>query len=319
MQVGQAEDHALRSGVTCITSDAPFVAAVDVRGGAPGTRETDLLAPDRLVDRVDALVLSGGSAFGLDAASGVVAGLLADGRGWPVGARRIPIVPAAILYDLGNGGDKDWTTSPYPDLGRAAYARAGAEMAQGSVGAGTGASAGRMKGGLGTASQSLPNGATVGALVAANPIGTATVPESPAFWAAPWEIDDEFGGHPLPNPLPAIGPSAIKPVGGIRPLGQTTIAVVATDMALTKPAALRMAVAAQDGLARAIQPAHTPFDGDLVFAMATGRRPAPKDPAEALWLGHAAACCLARAIARAVFSATARPGDSLPTWRTLWG
>ena len=315
--VGNAEDAALRSGVTVLTADAPLTASVAVMGGAPGTRETDLLAPDRTVQAVDALVLAGGSAFGLAAAEGVSEGLRAAGRGFAVGPVRVPIVPAAILFDLLNGGDKGWEENPYPGLGRAALEAASADFALGTAGAGTGALTGMLKGGLGSASLMLTNGVTVGALVAANPIGSATTPGERHFWAAPFEIGDEFGGLG-PDPRAGLGRSlesrkhsAFATQAG----ANTTIAVVATDAALSKPEAHRVAVAAHDGIARAVVPAHTPNDGDLVFAAATGARTLTGDGLGLAEIGHAAALCLARAIARAVYEARPEPGDLLPAWR----
>jgi D-aminopeptidase len=313
--VGQAQDARLRSGCSVLLGTTPFTAAVQVMGGAPGTRETDLLAPDRLVQQVDALVLSGGSAFGLDAASGVADGLRAMGRGFAVGDQRVPIVPAAILFDLLNGGDKGWTTNPYAALGRAALGAAAADFALGTHGAGYGAMTGRWQGGLGSASAVLDSGHTVGALVAVNALGSVTVGEGPQFWAAPWEIGDEFGGLGLP----ATFPPPDDPLPRKRMGEATTIAIVATDAALTQAQAQRMATAAQDGMARAIVPSHTPLDGDLVFAAATGAR-AMQDPLrDTFQIGHAAACVLARAIARAVYLATPLPDFPQPAWAGVHG
>lgn len=304
LRVGNAEDARLKSGVTVLTADAPFACGVHVMGGAPGTRETDLLAADKMVQAVDALVLSGGSAFGLGAAEGVMAGLRAAGRGFAVGAARVPIVPAAILFDLLNGGDKGWEESPYPALGRRALDAAGRRFALGTAGAGTGAATAQWKGGLGSASAVLEDGTTVGALVAVNALGSVTAP-SGQFWAAPWEMGEEFGGLGLGGPFDAgHEPTPQKRLGEA-----TTIAIVATDAALDKAGLTRMAVAAHDGLARAILPSHTPMDGDLVFALSTGKRAG--DPFR---LGHAAACVLARAVARAVFEATPAPNDRQPCW-----
>ncbi len=312
--VGSAEDLRVKTGVTVVTGDAPFAAGVAVMGGAPGTRETDLLAPDKLVPAVDALVLSGGSAFGLAAADGVMEGLRAAGRGHPAGGALVPIVPTAILFDLANGGAKDWAESPYPALGRVALEAAGAEFALGTAGAGTGATTGGHRGGLGSASLRLPSGATVGALVAVNALGSAVVPGTRHFWAAPFEICGEFGGLG-PTPAPPDPAATFRTKADLAIGRATTIAVVATDAALDKAGATRLAWAAHDGMGRAIVPAHTPFDGDLVFAAATGRRPAPTGPLEAIALGHAAALCLARAIARAIYEATPLPGDPYPAWR----
>ncbi|RXV70219.1 peptidase T4 [Roseovarius sp. A46] len=314
LRVGNAGDARLRSGVTVLAADAPFTAGVHVMGGAPGTRETDLLAPDRAVQQVDALVLSGGSAFGLDAASGVAEGLRDMGRGFAVGDVRVPIVPAAILFDLLNGGDKGWSDNPYKALGRTALADVSEEFEIGSTGAGTGATTATLKGGLGSASVLLPDGSTVGALVAVNALGSATVGAGPHFWAAPFEIDGEFGGLGLAQGFgdPMQAPTKLAHHAN------TTIGIVATDAALTQAQCTRLATAAHDGLARALLPSHTLMDGDLVFAAATGARPAPDLAAQVL-LGHAAACTMARAIARAIHAARPVPGDLLPTWSERFG
>ncbi len=308
--VGNAADERVKTGVTVLSAEAPFVAGLHIMGGAPGTRESDLLAPDKLVQEVDALVLSGGSAFGLDAASGVADALRAAGRGFAVEGQRVPIVPGAILFDLINGGDKEWDENPYKRLGRQALAAAGADFALGSVGAGAGATLADLKGGLGSASLVLESGLTVGALVAVNAVGGVTRGPGGHFWAAPWEMGGEFGGL---GDGAGFDPGAL-PATKLGARQATTIAIVATDAALTQAQATRMAVAAHDGMARAIHPAHTPHDGDLVFAAATGAR-ALQDPAmDPLLLGHAAAICLARAIARGVYEARPAPGDILPCW-----
>ncbi|MCQ0971382.1 P1 family peptidase [Paracoccus sp. TK19116] len=312
LRVGNAADGRLKSGVTILTGDAPFAASVHVMGGAPGTRDTDLLAPDKLVPAVDALVLSGGSAFGLAACDGVMAGLAAAGRGFAVGAARVPIVPGAIVFDLLNGGDKAWDDNPYPALGRAALEAAEQDFAIGTHGAGTGALTGWLKGGLGSASAILDSGHTVGALVVVNALGSPTVGETRHFWAAPWELDDEFGGIGLPDRFPA----ATEPTPGKRLAEATTIAIVATDAALDKAGLQRLATAAHDGMARALVPSHTPFDGDLIFAVSTGAR--PLDPAtDPYGLGHAAASCMARAIARGVHAARPADRDLQPCWSSL--
>ncbi|MGI9394212.1 MAG: P1 family peptidase [Boseongicola sp.] len=311
LSVGQASDEALKSGVTVVVGDEPMVAGVHVMGGAPGTRETDLLRPDATVDRIDALVLSGGSAFGLAAATGVSDALAAAGRGFPAAGHVVPIVPAAILFDLANGGDKNWAENPYPALGRNAYEARGHDVGLGSAGAGTGATVADLKGGQGTASAVLPTGGVVGALVAVNALGQVTVGEGPHFWAAPWEEAGEFGGG---------GPAASMP-DGVRikagDMENTSIAIVATDLKLSKSDATRVAIAAHDGIARSIVPSHTPMDGDLIFACSTGQRvPEAQDIA---MLGHAAATCLARAIARGVYFATPSERDPFPTWRQKFG
>lgn len=312
LRVGNAQDTTLKSGTTVVVGDAPFTASVAVMGGAPGTRETDLLAPDKSVAAVDALVLSGGSAFGLDACSGVVDGLRSDGRGFRVGAAQIPLVPGAILFDLLNGGQKDWTENPYRALGLAAYHAATPEFEIGTIGAGTGALTSMLKGGLGTASLQLPDGSTVAALVAANPVGAVTTPGDRHFYAAPFEMGAEFGGIG-PDPASGLGLSReSRKMNAMSARANTTIAIIATNATLTKAECHRVATAAHDGIARACVPAHTPNDGDLVFALTTGARPA----ADVLLTGHAAALCLSRAIARAVYEATPAKNDIMPCWRT---
>lgn len=318
LRVGNAEDAALGSGVTAILFDAPAVASVDVRGGGPGGRETDLLDPAMTVERADAIVLAGGSAFGLDAASGAQAFLRAQGRGFVVGTARVPIVPAAIVFDLLNGGDKGWDRyPPYRELGYAAAERAAQEFALGSAGGGLGATTATFKGGLGSASALTREGVTVGAVVVVNAVGSATLGEGPWFWAAPFEQGAEFGGRGFPPVLPADA-LAVRTKGGA--LANTTIALVATDAALSKPQARRLAVMAQDGLSRALYPVHTPLDGDTVFAAATGVRPLA-DPLYGLAeLGAAAANVLARAVARGVYEATALAfAGAQPAWRDRFG
>jgi L-aminopeptidase/D-esterase-like protein len=316
LKVGHAQNDALKSGVTVLTADAPFTASVSVLGGAPGTRETELLAPDKSVAQVDALVLSGGSAYGLDACSGVVAGLRDRGRGYRIGDAIIPLVPGAIIFDLLSGGDHNWIDTPYPALGRTAFEAATTNTPIGTIGAGTGAMTAMMKGGLGTASLTLANGITVGALVAANPMGSVTTPGDRHFWAAPYEIDGEFGGLG-PDPASGLGRTLeSRKQTAVRERANTTIAIVATDASLDKAQCQRVAIAAHDGIARACVPAHSPGDGDLVFAVSTSARPMTT-PSDLALIGHAAALCLTRAIARGVFAATPAPNDLLPTWTQL--
>jgi D-aminopeptidase len=310
--VGNADEAGVASGVTAIVFEAPAVASIDVRGGGPGTRETALLDPAQTVQGIDAIALSGGSAFGLDAGSGVQAWLAERGRGFAVRTARVPIVPGAILFDLLNGGDKAWGRfPPYRELGYAAAARAGSDFALGSSGAGLGATTVNLKGGLGSASATC-GGFTVGALAAVNAVGSAVIGGGPWFWAAPFEQEAEFGGRGFPWPLPD---GALAPVTKGTPQASTTLAVVATDATLTKAGARRLAIMAQTGLSRALYPVHTPLDGDVVFAAATGRKPAP-DPVALSELGTAAANCLARAVARGVHEAAALPFlGALPAWR----
>jgi L-aminopeptidase/D-esterase-like protein len=318
LRVGNAEDHRIKTGTTVLVGDKPFRASVDVMGGSPGSRETDLLSPEKLVDGVDALVLSGGSAYGLDAASGVSDGLRAMGRGFVYADLTIPIVPAAILFDLAGGGDKNWNINPYRELGAQALANAGEDFELGTAGAGVGATTAGLKGGLGSASLVLPSGHIVAALVGANPTGAVTVADAAHFWAAPFEIDDEFGGlGPYPEPV-SFAKSAKVKRDYLSEISNTTIAIVATDADLTKTQLKRLAVAAQDGIGRAVSPAHTLVDGDLIFSVSTGAKPIADPIFDVMTIGHAAAVCLTRAIARAVFLATPAEGDWFPTWREKW-
>ncbi|MDB5506245.1 MAG: Peptidase, family [Devosia sp.] len=319
LRVGNSGDERIKTGTTVLVADRPFVASVDVMGGSPGARETELLAPDKLVSAVDAIVLSGGSAFGLDAASGVADALLKQGRGFAVGPVTVPIVPGAILFDLINGGDKAWADNPYKALGIAALADARAEFSLGSFGAGIGSLTANLKGGLGSASLVLRSGHTVGALVAVNATGMVTAGDRANFWAAPFEMDGEFGGlGTWPHPIPFLESSRTKR-DYANGLTNTTIAIVATDAVLSKADCKRLAVAAQDGIARAASPSHALVDGDMVFSVATCERPVADPIVDVMHLGHAVAVCLARAIARAVYLATPAPGDTLPTWQQLYG
>jgi len=322
LRVGQAEDAAARTGVTVILADDRAVGAVDVRGGGPGTRETDALAPENMVDEVDAIVLAGGSVYGLAAADGVTAVLGAAAKGYRLavapGVPPSPIVPAAILYDLANGGAKGWgETPPYRDLGVAAARGAGTRFALGTAGAGFGAMAGRLKGGIGSASVVGEDGFTVGALAAVNSFGSVVAPGGRSFWAAPYELGGEFGGLGSTGLVAAPDDWGLSK-GAAAGRTNTTIACVATDATLTPAEARRVAIMAQDGLARAIRPAHAPFDGDVVFALATGKLslPEPRTLAVAR-IGALAADCLARAIARGVYEATAWAGTDVQCWRDL--
>jgi D-aminopeptidase len=314
VRVGHAQDARLGSGVTAIVFEEPAVASIDVRGGGPGTREADMLEPAATVDRIDGIALSGGSAFGLEAGAGMQAWLRERGRGFAVGTARVPIVPGAILFDLLAGGDKDWGRfAPYRDLGYAAAANAAAEFALGSVGAGLGATTVDLKGGIGSAAAMTAGGLAVGALAAVNAAGSAVINGGPWFWAAPFELAAEFGGLGLPAAMP---PDALRHRTKGSQRESTTLVVVATDAALTKGQARRLAVMAQTGLARSIYPVHTPLDGDVVFAAATGRKPLADPLLSLSELGTCAANAVARAVARAVFTASALPfGAAMACWQ----
>lgn len=302
LKVGNAEDHAVRTGVTIVLPGERVVCAADVRGGAPGTRETDALDPSCLVGEVDAVVLSGGSAFGLDTASGVMSWLASVGRGFRVADALVPIVPAAILFDLLNEGDKNWGESPpYRDLGIAAARKAGRDFKLGNAGAGLGSSAGDIKGGLGSASAVGEDGLMVGALVAVNAIGSGVIPGTKTLWAWPFEQAGEMGGQ-TPPVLHGDMPMAESMAGS--PAENTTIGVVATNAKLTKAQAERVAIMAHDGYARSLRPVHTPFDGDTVFSLATADwGPDSVDPNLVARIGSLAADCMARAVGRALWHA----------------
>jgi len=282
VQIGHAHDVAARTGVTVIIPLAPVVMAVDVRGGGPGTRETDALAPHTLVERVHALVLAGGSVFGLAAADAVAVALSAQGIGLAAGPLPIPVVPAAILFDLANGGDKQWAAPPYRALARTALQQRGSSDVSGPVGAGHGARAGSRAGGIGSTSMAIFDGWQVGALVAVNSFGEV------------YEGAPPTGTVPLP-----------KYAAGAALAGQNTcIGAIATDAPLTRVQAQRVAMMAHDGLARAIRPVHTPFDGDTLFVLSTAAEGAPPiDALQLAVLGTVAADCVMRAVRRAVFGA----------------
>jgi L-aminopeptidase/D-esterase-like protein len=321
IRVGHAGDAALASGVTAVIFDRPAIASMDVRGGGPGIRDGSVLDPVNTVEQIDAIALSGGSAFGLEAGGGVQAWLAEQGRGFRIREAIIPIVPGAICFDLLNGGSKAWGRfAPYRDLGYAAAAAAATDFALGSIGAGLGATVANLKGGLGSASATTQGGVRVAALAVVNAVGSVTVGDGPWFWAAPFEVGGEYGGRGLP---PSFTPDmlALRLKGGpaATAVENTTLAVVVTDAVLTKPQAKRLAMIAQTGFARAIYPVHAPLDGDVVFAAATCEKPI--DPLFGLTeLGMVAANVTARAIARGVYAATALPfPGALPAWKDRFG
>ena len=299
VRVGHADDAALASGVTAIIFDQPAVASIDIRGGGPGTRDGALLDPVNTVERIDAIALSGGSAFA-------------------VGDALIPIVPGAVQFDMLNGGNKRWGRfPPYRDLGYTAAAAATNEVfALGSIGAGLGATTANFKGGIGSASATTTDGIRVAAIASVNAVGSVNVGGGPWFWAAPFEIGGEFGGRGLP---PSFTPDmlAMRLKGGpaATAIENTTLAVVVTDAILTKAQVKRLAIISQTGFARAIYPVHAPLDGDAVFAAATCEKPV--DPLYGLTeLGAVAANVIARAIARGVYEAKALPfAGALPSWK----
>jgi len=321
--VGQRDDAQLRSGLTVIVPERPARAAADLRGGAPGTRETETMADASIANEIHALVLSGGSAFGLDAATGVQSYLREAGVGFEVGSVKVPIVPQAILFDLINGGDKDWGRyPPYRDMAYEAAAGAGPDVRLGTAGAGYGASVAqarsghRIMGGIGSASLLRDDGLAIGAIVAVNAVGSVTIADTPHFWAAPFEIGHEFGGLGYP-PLPL--PGLAHPILKAGPVQNTTIAAIATNAALGKGALKRLAVMAQTGLARAIAPVHTPMDGDIVFTLSTGERELADPVFELAEIGALAANTLSRAVARGVYEAGGIEGAAdVPAYRDIF-
>ncbi|MEU5798544.1 P1 family peptidase [Streptomyces sp. NPDC047813] len=324
--------HATRTGdgrltgtTVVLAPEGGAVAAVDVRGGGPGTKETDALDPRNVVQRVDAIVLTGGSAYGLDAASGVMAWLEERGRGVRVGpdpAHVVPVVPAACVFDLGRGGD--FRARPDAATGRAAVeaaaaTEAGAPVAQGCVGAGTGAATGRLKGGIGTASTVLGSGITVAALVVANAAGSVMDPETGVLYG---ELYDGRVAYPQRR----VHEAALRRLeesgaGRTPPPLNTTLAVVATDADLTKAQAQKLAGTAHDGIARAVRPVHLLHDGDTVFTLATGARPLAGHPLALNELLAAGADLVTRAIVRAVRAAEPvdGPGGAWPSYGELYG
>jgi L-aminopeptidase/D-esterase-like protein len=307
LRVGQAVDAGLRTGVTVLLPESPVRAVVDIRGGAPGTRETDALDPASLGVKADAIVISGGSAFGLDAASGVMAWLSGQGRGFELrpGTPRIPIVPAAVIFDF--AGDTKFApeANPYTRLGQEAVMSAAEGFSLGNEGAGLGAIAGAYKGGVGSASAVIDETLCVGALVVVNAVGSPLIPGTDVFWAFPLEQGSEFGGKRLIGHLPEMVldlPQDGK--GRAAPGMNTTIAIVATDADISAPELKRVAIMATDGLARALRPVHTPFDGDTLFALTTAMKPLHGDRLRELTrIGNLAADCVSRAVARAVYAA----------------
>ena len=287
-----------------------------VHGGGPGTRDTELLSPENSVEGIDAFVLSGGSAFGLDAASGVQAYLREIGRGFAVGPVHVPIVPQAILFDLINGGDKNWGKyPPYRELGYEAVNNASKTFAVGTAGAGTGALVAGLKGGLGTASIQLENGITLAALFAVNALGSPLIGNTHHFQAALLEKNEEFGGHGLPSSKPEIPDQLnLKFREQVSSVSNTTIGIIATDAILTKAQAKRLAIAAHDGIARALYPAHTPFDGDLVFSLATGSSETNLLANDWTDMSAHAANVAARAISNGIYMAKAEKNDLFPTY-----
>lgn len=310
LRIGQAHEARVKTGVSVILPDAPATCAVDVRGGGPGTRETDTLSDGGLIDKVHAICLSGGSVYGLAAAEGVCAWLGHQRIGYAPGPAPIPvspIVPSAILFDNANGGDKDWGMAPpFRALGIKACETASDTLKLGTAGAGYGATAGLYAGGLGSTSETV-NGITVGAIIAANPVGSPYMPGSDCPWAWPYEIDGEFGGKRPPEGYVYQEAQDTKlaflKAAQNQKAQSTVIGVIAVNAALPQKQLKRLAIMAQDGIAMAVQPSHTPLDGDTIFSLSTGSYPC-ESPVELSELGAAAARCVARALMRGVYEAS---------------
>lgn len=305
--VGNSENSCIRTGVTVVGFDKAMRCAVDVRGGGPATRETNAVGANATLGIAHAITLSGGSVFGLAAADEIATILSSQKIGVTLaqGVPTVPIIPAASLYDLSNGGDKDWgETPPYRALARDAFSSLSRDMNIGSFGAGYGALAGSIIGGLGSSSLDMGDNSVVASLISVNSIGSAVMPGGNCFWSWPFEFEDEFGGlKPTPDlfahaPLPADTKGEVS-------CGQATcIGVVATSVSLDRASLMRVAIMAQDGIARAIRPSHAPFDGDTIFAVCPDEAPRVT-PIDVMRIGSAAADCVARAVARGVWSATA--------------
>ena len=302
--MGQAHDAHARTGVTVILPDRAALASVDVRGGGPGTREVSTLSDGGLIDRVHAVVLSGGSVYGLAAADGVCAWLGTQGRGYVArdGIPVSPIVPSAILFDNANGGNKDWGLSPpFRALGLEACDVAGTHIQEGAAGAGYGATAGLYPGGLGVATE-VVDGISIQAIIAANPVGSPFLPDTRCPHAWTYERDGEFGRAQPPADYRWTDPVDTK-LSVLRAAGQSTvIGAVMTDAALSQKQLKRLAIMAQDGIAMAVQPSHTPLDGDTIFALSIGDQ-AYDTPVQLAALGAAAARATARALTRGVLAA----------------
>ncbi len=318
VSIGNAENTHIRTGVTVIGFDKAMRCAVDVRGGGPATRETNAVGADATLGIAHAISLSGGSVFGLAAADEITAVLSSQEIGVTLvrGVPTVPIIPAASLYDLSNGGDKDWgEMPPYRALAREALSSLSRDMSIGSFGAGYGALAGSFLGGLGSSSLDMGDNSVVASLIAVNSIGSAVMPGGDCFWSWPFEFKEEFGGLKPTSRIAAHEPLPEEIKGGISPGQATCIGVVASSIPLDRASLMRVAIMAHDGLARAIRPSHAPFDGDTIFAVCPDEAP-KATPNDVMRIGSAAADCIARAVARGVWAATAST-ETATAFRTL--
>ncbi len=307
--VGNAHDDKLKSGVTVLTRSTSFRASVSILGGAPGTKETDLLSPDKIVDNIDGIVLSGGSAFGLDASSGVMDCLKNRNRGFDTGSIKVPIVPSAILFDLKNGGFKDWKINPYRDLGQNAFLNVSEKFESGSVGAGCGATTSVMKGGLGTASFFYADRVKVGAIVAVNSVGSPCFPGTSILYSDFYGANNEHLEKPRTKSLI----NSTKLLKG----EATTLGIVCTNLNFNKSDLNRVATAAHSGIARAIEPSHTPFDGDIIFSATSGTQPIYSQDKDLMLVCQLSALCITQAVGSAIKAARKKRGDKLACWADL--
>ncbi len=334
VQVGSAEDNKIGTGVTIITANKPFAAAVDVRGGGPGTRETDMLSLDNSIGRADAIVLSGGSAYGLDASSEIQDLLRQDKKGYQLGEAIIPLVPSAVIFDLNINENphvnKIGERSPWRKLANDAYKSIGLDFALGSYGAGCGATTATLKGGQGSTSwtQKYSNGQeyTVGAIVINNAVGNPLLNVGPHFLSGHLELENEFGGHGASNKnydhiLRAKRlPSSIGLANTFNDItSNTVIGVVATDAPLSRTNLKRLAIMAHDGIGKSLNPAHTPMDGDTIFSITTNpvKNEINFENTDILAMGSRISDCVARACNRGVYEAVPI-GKSKPSWKDIF-
>ena len=307
--VGNAHDDKLKSGVTVLTRSNSFRASVSILGGAPGTKETDLLSPDKIVDNIDGIVLAGGSAFGLDASSGVMDCLKNRNRGFDTGSIKVPIVPSAILFDLKNGGFKDWKANPYRNLGQNAFSNISNFFEIGSVGAGCGATTSVFKGGLGTTSIFYGDRIKVGAIVAVNSVGSPCFPGTNILYSDFYGANKEY----LEKPPTISLINSTKLLKG----EATTLGIVCTNLNFNKSDLNRIATAAHSGIARAIEPSHTPFDGDIIFSATSGTQPIYSKYNDLMLVCQLSALCITQAIGSAIKAARKKRGDKLACWADL--
>tara|TARA_B100000614_G_scaffold261846_1_gene292926 strand:+ start:1023 stop:2009 length:987 start_codon:yes stop_codon:yes gene_type:complete len=307
--VGNAHDDNIKSGVTVLTRSTSFRASVSILGGAPGTKETDLLSPDKIVENIDGIVLAGGSAFGLDASSGVMDCLRIQNRGFDTGAIKVPIVPSAILFDLKNGGLKDWKINPYRDLGRKAFLNISDYFEVGSVGAGCGATTSVVKGGLGTNSIFYGDRIKVAAIIAVNSVGSPFFPGTNVLYSDFYSGKKENMERP---PMTALINSTKLLTGEA-----TTLGIVCTNLNFNKNDLNRIAISAHSGIARAIEPSHTPFDGDIIFSATSGTEPIVNNDKDLMLVCQLSALCVTQAVGSAIKAARKKKGDQLSCWVDL--